>query len=130
MSYGLEYVTPVLLTMILVSLENIQEHLENPFDQVGEDDITFNVDKFMERLNHKSSDDFWEEGDSLRSPGVPYFKREAKRLGPILTHIDVKFHRSPLYSLEVFYNKTIFAFLLFKINPNNNEKLTSRFTFV
>lgn len=54
MSWGLEYVTPILLTMILVSLENIQEHLENPFDQVGEDDITFNVEKFMERLNHKS----------------------------------------------------------------------------
>lgn len=57
MSWGLEYVIPILLTMILVSLENIQEHLENPFDQVGEDDIKFNVEKFIERLNHKSSDD-------------------------------------------------------------------------
>ena len=51
MSWGLEYVTPVLLTMILVSLHNIQEHLEDPFDQVGEDDITFNVEKFIESLN-------------------------------------------------------------------------------
>jgi len=51
MSYGLEYVVPVLLTMILVSLENIQEHLENPFDQVGEDDIKFNVEKFMNSLD-------------------------------------------------------------------------------
>lgn len=50
-SWGLEYVIPVLLTMILVSLDNIQEHLENPFDQVGEDDITFNVEKFIQRLN-------------------------------------------------------------------------------
>jgi hypothetical protein len=50
MSWGLEYVVPVLLTMILVSLENIQEHLENPFDQVGEDDIKFNVEKFMGSL--------------------------------------------------------------------------------
>ncbi len=57
MSWGLEFVIPVLLTMILVSLENIQEHLENPFDQVGEDDINFNVEKFIERLNHQSSDD-------------------------------------------------------------------------
>ncbi|MDH5602344.1 MAG: hypothetical protein OEY51_00295 [Cyclobacteriaceae bacterium] len=50
MSWGLEYVLPVLLTMILVSLENIQSHLENPFDQVGEDDININVEKFIERL--------------------------------------------------------------------------------
>lgn len=50
MSWGLEYVVPVLLTMILVSLENIQEHLENPFDQVGEDDIRFNVEKFINSL--------------------------------------------------------------------------------
>ncbi|WP_435314929.1 hypothetical protein [Cellulophaga fucicola] len=56
MSWGLEFVIPILLTMILVSLENIQEHLENPFDQIGEDDIKFNVDKFIERLNHKSTD--------------------------------------------------------------------------
>ena len=57
MSWGLEYVIPTLLTMILVSLDNIQEHLENPFDQVGEDDITFNVDKFIQQLEHKSSDE-------------------------------------------------------------------------
>jgi len=56
MSWGLEFVIPILLTMILVSLENIQEHLENPFDQIGEDDINFNVEKFVERLNHKSAD--------------------------------------------------------------------------
>jgi len=56
MSWGLEFVIPILLTMILVSLENIQEHLENPFDQVGEDDIKFNVEKFIRRLNHKTGD--------------------------------------------------------------------------
>ena len=50
MSFGLEYITPVLLSSILVSLENIQEHLENPFDQVGEDDVKFNVEKFVENL--------------------------------------------------------------------------------
>ena len=33
------YVIPVLFNTILVSLDNIQEHLENPFDQIGEDDI-------------------------------------------------------------------------------------------
>ena len=41
---------PVLLTFILVSLDNIQDHLENPFDQVGEDDIRINAEKFIERL--------------------------------------------------------------------------------
>ncbi|MEN8251448.1 MAG: bestrophin family ion channel [Bacteroidota bacterium] len=48
-SVGLEYMMPVLFSFILVSLDNIQGHLENPFDQVGEDDIKFDVEKF-ERL--------------------------------------------------------------------------------
>lgn len=56
MSWGLEYIIPVLLTMILVSLENIQEHLENPFDQLGEDDIIINVEKFIKRLGETPSD--------------------------------------------------------------------------
>lgn len=38
-SQGLEYVMPVLYSFILVSLDNIQDHLEHPFDEVGEDDI-------------------------------------------------------------------------------------------
>lgn len=48
-SAALEYVMPVLYSFILVSLDNIQDHLENPFDEVGEDDIridahdTFNI---------------------------------------------------------------------------------------
>lgn len=50
---GLAYVIPVLLTMVIVSLHNIQDHLENPFDQVGEDDIKFNVEKFVENLKAK-----------------------------------------------------------------------------
>ena len=41
---------PVRFTTILVSLDNIQEHLENPFDQIGEDDIAINAEKFVERL--------------------------------------------------------------------------------
>ena len=44
------YIMPVLLTFILVSLDNIQDHLENPFDQVGEDDIRINAEKFIKRL--------------------------------------------------------------------------------
>jgi len=50
-SSGLGYVMPVLFTLILVSLDNIQEHLENPFDQIGEDDIDINAEKFVERLD-------------------------------------------------------------------------------
>ena len=38
-SAHLEYVMPVLYSFILVSLDNIQDHLEHPFDNVGEDDI-------------------------------------------------------------------------------------------
>jgi len=40
-------------TAILVSLDNIQEHLENPFDQIGEDDILINTEKFVDRLEIK-----------------------------------------------------------------------------
>lgn len=38
-SVNLEYVMPILYSFILVSLDNIQDHLEHPFDEVGEDDI-------------------------------------------------------------------------------------------
>jgi len=44
------YMMPVLFTVVLVSLDNIQSHLENPFDQVGEDDVIINAEKFVSRL--------------------------------------------------------------------------------
>jgi hypothetical protein len=40
-SANLEYVMPILYSFILVSLDNIRDHLEHPFDEVGEDDIRF-----------------------------------------------------------------------------------------
>jgi predicted membrane chloride channel (bestrophin family) len=49
-SHGLHYVMPVLLSMILVSLDNIQDQLEDPFDQLGEDDIKVDAEKFVARL--------------------------------------------------------------------------------
>lgn len=49
-SPGLAYVMPVLFSIILVSLDNIQSHLENPYDQIGDDDMTINAEKFVERL--------------------------------------------------------------------------------
>jgi len=47
---GLEYMMPVLYSFVLISLDNIQNHLENPFDQIGEDDIKFDVELFAARL--------------------------------------------------------------------------------
>jgi predicted membrane chloride channel (bestrophin family) len=45
------YVLPVLFTLILVSLDNIQAHLEDPFDQIGEDDVNINAEKFASQLD-------------------------------------------------------------------------------
>jgi len=50
-SASLEYVMPVLYSFILVSLDNIQDHLENPFDEVGEDDIIIDADETAGLLN-------------------------------------------------------------------------------
>ncbi|WP_241507194.1 hypothetical protein [Aquimarina sediminis] len=47
---GLEFAMPILYSVILVALDNIQSHLENPFDQQGEDDVNFNVEKFISNL--------------------------------------------------------------------------------
>lgn len=46
----LAYLTPALFAFVLVSLDNIQSHLENPFDKIGEDDISLNVTHFIDRL--------------------------------------------------------------------------------
>lgn len=44
------YVTPVLTAVVLASLDNIQTHLENPFDRDSEDDLKINVEQFFERV--------------------------------------------------------------------------------
>lgn len=49
-SHELQYMMPVVFSFILVSLDNIQNHLENPFDQVGVDDIRFDVEEFSDRI--------------------------------------------------------------------------------
>lgn len=46
----LTYIMPVLFSFVLVSLYNIQDHLENPFDQLGVDDIEFNSERYLQRL--------------------------------------------------------------------------------
>jgi len=48
---GMQYLLPVLLSIILVSLDNIQDHLENPFDQIGADDVMINAEKFVSFLD-------------------------------------------------------------------------------
>jgi hypothetical protein len=50
-SANLEYVMPILYSFILVSLDNIRDHLEHPFDDVGEDDIRFDVSETVAHMN-------------------------------------------------------------------------------
>ncbi|BDI61444.1 hypothetical protein [Qipengyuania nanhaisediminis] len=47
----LTYVMPVLFAVILTGLDNIQSHLEDPFDQIGPDDVAINAEKFVELLS-------------------------------------------------------------------------------
>ena len=46
----LTYIMPVLFAIILTGLDNIQQHLEDPFDQIGPDDVAINAEKFVELL--------------------------------------------------------------------------------
>ncbi len=50
-SSHLEYVMPILYSFILVSLDNIQDHLENPFDEVGEDDVVIDAEETVELIS-------------------------------------------------------------------------------
>jgi len=52
-SQGLAYMMPVVFSFILVGLDNIQDHLEDPFDQIGEDDIKFDVQGFRKMMTSK-----------------------------------------------------------------------------
>jgi hypothetical protein len=49
-SAHLEYVMPVLYSFILVSLDNIQDHLEHPFDEIGEDDIRIDENEIIAHM--------------------------------------------------------------------------------
>ena len=55
-SKELFYVMPVLFSLILVGLANIQDHLENPFDQIGEDDVAIDPEHFVESLRAGNAD--------------------------------------------------------------------------
>lgn len=62
-SPALGFVMPALFALILVSLDNIQDHLENPFDQIGEDDVMINAEKFATRLR-AYEEPAWQNPDS------------------------------------------------------------------
>ena len=49
--WSLAYIPPTIFALVLVTLDNIQAHLENPFDQIGEDDIQMDVEGFVSRLH-------------------------------------------------------------------------------
>lgn len=48
---GLFFIMPVLFALILVGLANIQDDLENPFDQIGEDDVAIDPDRYVASLD-------------------------------------------------------------------------------
>lgn len=48
---GLLYVMPVMFSIVLCALVNIQDQLENPFDGYGEDDVIFHTRRYIESLN-------------------------------------------------------------------------------
>ena len=50
-SANLEYVMPILYSFILVSLDNIQDHLEHPFDEIGEDDIKIDEREIVDYMH-------------------------------------------------------------------------------
>jgi hypothetical protein len=50
LGYGLEYLMPILSAILLSSLANIQDQLEDPFDQFGEDDLIFNTEKYINSI--------------------------------------------------------------------------------
>jgi len=45
------FVMPILFALILVGLSNIQDHLENPFDQIGQDDVAIDPERFITSLD-------------------------------------------------------------------------------
>lgn len=44
------WVMPILFALIFVGLANIQDQLENPFDQIGEDDVAIDPERYADSL--------------------------------------------------------------------------------
>jgi hypothetical protein len=45
------FVMPILFALILVGLDNIQSDLENPYDQIGEDDVAIDPERYIATLD-------------------------------------------------------------------------------
>ena len=78
-SPGLEYLMPILFSIIFVGLDNIQAHLENPFDQIGEDDILINAEKFVTRLELRSDATVGSESSAEDTPPASNVLAAAQR---------------------------------------------------
>jgi hypothetical protein len=48
------HVMPVLFALILAGLANIQDHLENPFDRIGSDDVAIDPDQFIRSMDNEA----------------------------------------------------------------------------
>ncbi len=46
-NFFLAMITPFLISVVLVGLDNIQDDLEKPFDQIGEDDIFIHAERLV-----------------------------------------------------------------------------------
>ena len=44
------FLVAIFYSLVLVSLDNIQEDLESPYDQIGEDDLNLNVADVYNRI--------------------------------------------------------------------------------
>ncbi len=51
--FALSMIIPLLMSIVLVGLDNIQDDLENPYDKVGKNDIKLHVEKLTEYFDLK-----------------------------------------------------------------------------
>lgn len=52
--YRGHFFMPLMYSVVLTALVNIQDQLENPFDQYGEDDVVFHTGRFIASLEQDS----------------------------------------------------------------------------
>ena len=50
------YIVALIYSLVLVSLDNIQDHLENPFDGVGADDLRLDIAEEYRHLTIATDD--------------------------------------------------------------------------
>ncbi len=55
--FSLGFLVAAFYSLVLVSLDNIQDGLENPFDEVGVDDVDLNIAEQYQKILTTSSDE-------------------------------------------------------------------------